>query len=89
MNEKSGAFTKREYRESARIAKCSFLLLLFSRARASEERKKRAQETSLDFLSLRYKIYEPRSFFSSSFLQPKGMVKEEEEEEICRRHRDR
>jgi len=63
MNEKSGAFTKRAYRESARIAKCSFLLLLFSRARASEERKKRAQETSLDFLSLRYKIYEPRSFF--------------------------
>ena len=76
MNEKSGAFTKRAHRESARIAKCSFLLLLFSRARASEERKKRAQETSLDFLSLRYKIYEPRSCFSSSFLQPKVMVKE-------------
>ena len=52
MNEKSGAFTKRAYRESARIAKCSFLLLLYSRARASEERRKRAQETSLDFLSL-------------------------------------
>jgi len=64
MNEKSGAFTKRAYRESARIAKCSFLLLLlYSRACASEERRKRAQETSLDFLSLiRYKIYEPRSF---------------------------
>ena len=50
MNEKSGAFTKRAYRESARIARCSFLLLLYSRA--SEERRKRAQKTSLDFLSL-------------------------------------
>ena len=76
MNEKSGAFTKRAHRESARIAKCSFLLLLLYSC-ASEERRKRAQETSLDFLSLiRYKNLRTSFVFSSSFLQPKGMVKE-------------
>ena len=51
MNEKSGAFTKRAYRESARIARCSFLLLYSPHARASKE-EENARKKHLSIFSL-------------------------------------
>ena len=75
MNEKSGAFTKRAYRESARIARCSFLLLLLARARVRVKRfraSKREENARKKHLSIFSLVVDTKSTnlvrFSSSLL---------------------